>query len=412
MMVKTMGAMLLAGAAVVAGCGSDAEKKADDSVAVSVNGVELRQSTIDADVEKMMKAQGDKIPAEQRGYARQMMANQLVQSFIVENVLVANAKAAGVAVTDADRKEREAEFLKAVARMPDAPKSIAEYFEKFPLGEERARAEFENGILIDKYIKENQAKAAPAKDYEAEAQKMIDNVVSNNATAATSEADALKKIKELKAQLDKVPAADLATKFAELAKANSACPSSAKGGDLGEFTHGQMVKEFDEVAFAQPVGKVSDPVKTQFGYHLVMTTKKTPAVEAKGDKPASPEKVQASHILVKTEKAQKVPSKADVVGYLKKQDERNFMQKFVMDQVRQAKIEASEAYKQFLPQSNEPPKPKAAPAKAAPTKTAPAKAKAAPAKTVVETAPVKAVPAKKPAGKPAAAKPVEKKEAK
>ena len=59
MMVKTMSAVLLAGAVVVAGCGSDAEKKAEDSVAVSVNGVELRQSKIDADVEKMMNAQCD-----------------------------------------------------------------------------------------------------------------------------------------------------------------------------------------------------------------------------------------------------------------------------------------------------------------------------------------------------------------
>ncbi|MBO7684266.1 MAG: peptidylprolyl isomerase [Kiritimatiellae bacterium] len=398
MTIKTMGAVLLAGA-VAAGCGSDADKdkKADDSVAVSVNGVELRQSAIDADVEKMMNAQGDKIPAEQRGYARQMMANQLAQSFIVENVLVAKAKAEGITVTDADRKEREAEFVKAVARMPDAPKSMAEYFKKFPLGEERARAEFENGILIDKLIKASQAKAAPAKDYEAEAQKTIDNIVSNNAAAAASEAGALKKVKDLKAQLDKVPAKDLAAKFAELAKANSACPSSAKGGDLGEFTHGQMVKEFDEVAFAQPVGKVSEPVKTQFGYHLVMTTKKTPAVEAKGDKPAVPEKVQASHILVKAEKAQKVPSKADVVGFLKKQDERDFMQKFVMDQIRSAKIEASEAYKQLLPQTSEPQKPAAAPAKA--QKPAPAKAqKPAPA-------PAKA------ADKAKTAKPVEKKEA-
>ena len=371
MMIKTMGAMLLAGA-MVAGCGPKAETKAEgaaakanDSVAVSVNGVELKQSTIDADVEKLLAAQAGKIPSEQLEYARQMMANQVVQSFIVENVLVVKAKAEGFTVTDADRKEREAEFLKAVARMPDAPKSLEEYFKKFPLGEERARAEFENGILIDKFIKANMAKANPDKDYEAEAQKMIDNIVSNNATAATSEADALKKIKELKAQLDKVEAKDLAAKFAELAKAHSACPSSAKGGDLGEFTHGQMVKEFDEVAFAQPVGKVSDPVKTQYGYHLVMTTKKTPAVEAKGDKPAVPEKVQASHILVKTEKVQKVPTKADVVGYLKKQDERSFMQKFVMDQVREAKIEASEKYKHFLPQSNEPPKPKAPPAKEA-----------------------------------------------
>ena len=408
MTIKTMGAMLLAGA-MVAGCGSNAETKADgvaaktnDFVAVSVNGVELRQSTIDANVEKILAAQGGKIPPEQLEYARQMMANQVVQSFIIENVLVVKAKAEGFTVTDADRKEREAEFLKAVARMPDAPKSIEEYFKKFPLGEERARAEFENGILIDKFIKANMSKAAPAKDYEAEAQKMIDNIVSNNATAATSEADALKKIKELKAQLDKVEANDLAAKFAEFAKAHSACPSSAKGGDLGEFTHGQMVKEFDEVAFALPVGKVSDPVKTQFGYHLIMTTKKTPAVEAKGEKPAAPEKVQASHILVKTEKTQKVPKKADVVGYLKKQDERSFMQKFVMEQVAAAKIEANEKYKHFLPQSSEPPKPKAA----APAKVAPAQKPAA-KKAVLETAPVKA-----PSAKEAGSGPVEKKQAK
>ena len=123
MMVKTMGAMLLAGAAVVAGCGSDAEKKADDSVAVSVNGVELRQSTIDADVEKMMKAQGDKIPAEQRGYARQMMANQLVQSFIVENVLVANAKAAGIAVTDADPRNARRSSSRPSPACPTRPRA-------------------------------------------------------------------------------------------------------------------------------------------------------------------------------------------------------------------------------------------------------------------------------------------------
>ena len=251
-------------------------------------------------------------------------------------------------MTDADRKAREEEFLKATAKMPDAPKSVGDYFKKFPLGEARARAEFENGILIDKMIKAEQAKA-PKKDYAAEAQKTIDNIVSNNAVAAKSEGEILKKIKDLKAQLDKVPAAELAKKFAELAKANSACPSSAKGGDLGEFTHGQIVKEFDEVAFKLPLNKVSDPVKTQFGYHLVMVTKKVPSVEAKDGKPAEPEKVQASHILLKAEKVQDVPKKEDVVKFMEKQSERSFMQEFVQKQIKSAKIEASEDYKRFLP---------------------------------------------------------------
>ena len=358
MNIKTIGVAVLAGA-MIAGCGKNEEQaespkagqkesQKEDAMAVSVNGEKLMQSAIDADVETIVKAQGDKIPAEQLEYAKQSIANQVVQSFIIEKVLVAKAKSMDLAVTDEDRKAREKEFLDAVAKRPDAPKSVEEYFKKFPLGEARARAEFENGILIDKMIKTERAKAAK-KDYAAEAQKIIDNVVSNNASAKTAEADALKKIQELKAQLDKVPAAELAAKFAEFAKANSACPSSAKGGDLGEFTHGQMVKEFDEVAFKNPVNTVSDPVKTQFGYHLVMVTKKTPAVEAKGDKPAEPEKVQASHILIKAGNVQEVPKAENVIKYLEKQDERTFMQEFVQKELKAAKLEASEEYKRFLP---------------------------------------------------------------
>ena len=346
MNMRMIGAAVLA-SAMIAGCGKNKEKQ-EDVMAVSVNGEKLMQSAIDADVEKIVTAQGGKIPAEQLEYAKQSIANQIVQSFIIEKVLVAKAKEGGFAVTDADRKAREEEFLKATAKMPDAPKSVGDYFKKFPLGEARARAEFENGILIDKMIKAEQAKA-PKKDYAAEAQKTIDNIVSNNAVAAKSEGEILKKIKDLKAQLDKVPAAELAKKFAELAKANSACPSSAKGGDLGEFTHGQMVKEFDEVAFKLPLNKVSDPVKTQFGYHLVMVTKKVPSVEAKDGKPAEPEKVQASHILLKAEKVQDVPKKEDVVKFMEKQSERSFMQEFVQKQIKSAKIEASEDYKRFLP---------------------------------------------------------------
>ncbi len=60
--------------------------------------------------------------------------------------------------------------------------------------------------------------------------------------------------------------------FAELAKAHSKCPSGAKGGALGTFGPGQMVKEFDEVVFSAPIGEVQGPVKTQFGYHLLEVT--------------------------------------------------------------------------------------------------------------------------------------------
>lgn len=66
--------------------------------------------------------------------------------------------------------------------------------------------------------------------------------------------------------------------FEEAAKESSTCPSGAKGGDLGTFGRGQMVKEFDEAVFNDPpVGEVMGPVKTQFGYHLIRVDQLNPA---------------------------------------------------------------------------------------------------------------------------------------
>jgi len=63
--------------------------------------------------------------------------------------------------------------------------------------------------------------------------------------------------------------------FGEMAKQHSKCPSGQSGGDLGSFSPGQMVKEFDEVVFAGDVGTIHGPIKTQFGFHLIDITART-----------------------------------------------------------------------------------------------------------------------------------------
>jgi parvulin-like peptidyl-prolyl isomerase len=88
-----------------------------------------------------------------------------------------------------------------------------------------------------------------------------------------TEAEALAKVTELRAKI--VAGAD----FGDVAKENSDDKGSgANGGDLGSFGHGQMVPEFDKEAFLLPVGQISQPVKSQFGYHLIK-------VEAHSTKP-------------------------------------------------------------------------------------------------------------------------------
>jgi peptidyl-prolyl cis-trans isomerase C len=95
-----------------------------------------------------------------------------------------------------------------------------------------------------------------------------------------TEAEALARAQDLRAKI--VAGAD----FATIAKAESDDAGTAvKGGDLGTFRHGQMVPTFDKEAFALPVNQISEPVKTQFGYHLIkITSRKSKTFEeAKGE---------------------------------------------------------------------------------------------------------------------------------
>ena len=86
------------------------------------------------------------------------------------------------------------------------------------------------------------------------------------ATARHILVDSEDKCSEIKTEIEK------GTEFGDAAKANSSCPSSSQGGDLGKFGPGQMVPEFDKAVFNGDVGVVYGPIKTQFGYHLLEVT--------------------------------------------------------------------------------------------------------------------------------------------
>jgi hypothetical protein len=112
-------------------------------------------------------------------------------------------------------------------------------------------------------------------------------VAVTGASQGSSDLDVLKQITGMKAQID------AGASFEELAQKHSLCPSGARaGGDLGEFSRGMMVKPFEDAAFSQQLNVVGEPVKTDFGYHLIKVTARD---EEKGT-------VKASHILLAPKK--------------------------------------------------------------------------------------------------------------
>ena len=78
--------------------------------------------------------------------------------------------------------------------------------------------------------------------------------------------ESLLKVKKIRAMINSPE------DFIREAESCSDCPSSCQCGDLGYFTRGKMVKDFEDLAFSLQINEISQPVKTQFGYHIIMVT--------------------------------------------------------------------------------------------------------------------------------------------
>ena len=150
----------------------------------------------------------------------------------------------------------------------DAKKNMYEYNAEFKAQMEKVKED----MLISFAMAKTFEAVKPAT--EEEIQKFYEENKNNFVSGESVNASHILVDSEEKANelLEKISKGEIS--FEDAARQNSSCPSSENGGNLGEFTRGQMVPEFDEAAFSMVAGEVKGPVKTQFGYHLIKLNSK------------------------------------------------------------------------------------------------------------------------------------------
>lgn len=246
--------------------------------------IEIKRADVDEMVDAMFKSNAGMIPPEQADEARASIRGSVIRQLTLQALLKREADKASVEVTDAEVDE----FF---AKASGGRGTIEEIAERSGMSMEKFRSMLASNLRIEKML---DAKAAGLPDPTDEQIKAkFDEIVAANPDAlkvsemveashilvkvdeTTTDEDAKKKIDGIREQL-------LAgTNFAELAKSSSDCPSKERGGSLGKFGRGNMVKEFEEAAFAQEIGAVGEVVKTQFGYHVIRVDAKEAAREIK-----------------------------------------------------------------------------------------------------------------------------------
>jgi peptidyl-prolyl cis-trans isomerase C len=253
-----------------------------NDIAVMVNDIVITESEVDARMKPFLERAAGRIDPNMIEQYKRRLRTQALDGMILERIMDEQVKKAGITISDSDVNDKIGELLAQQGMTMEGLKSMlvaqGQSFDEF-------KQQMKKGLTYEKFVDHqvgpveiNDADALNyykenEEDYNKPEEVRASHILIKVAQSATEEEKAAAKAKIEKLLKELKGGAD----FATLARENSDCPSRVKGGDLGFFERGSMVKPFEDAAFGMQPGQMSDVVETQFGYHIIKITERKPA---------------------------------------------------------------------------------------------------------------------------------------
>jgi peptidyl-prolyl cis-trans isomerase C len=258
------------------------------ATSVEVDGQKLTNAEVNARVEQKLAQIGAQIPPERLEEVKGKIRKETIDAFV--NLTLLKKEIAGKKITASD-KEISAFIDQIKGNMPPG-QSIDEFLKHNNMDMAKLREEIGTNIKISKLITQEVGGSLKVTDkdvidfYTKNKQMFLkpESVHARHILVASDSKDD-EKIKAQKlAKAEGIRAKLVAGEdFAKVAAKDSDCPSKEKGGDLGTFGRGQMVKAFDDAAFSQAPKAIGPVVKTDFGFHIIQVLDHTAAETVKLD---------------------------------------------------------------------------------------------------------------------------------
>lgn len=252
--------------------------KKDQAAIVNGEGISLEELDEEVSlISDQMASSGQPIPAERKEEFRM----QVLDSMISRKLLLDEAEERNIGLSEEDVNARIDEIKAQFPTEEEYRTALAQQ----GLTEDRLRKDLKDNLVIQELLTREVEDKIVISDQEARgfydenpeqflqpAQIQASHIILtlNENIGEDEKADVRKRLEEIKSRIES------GEDFAQVAEETSEGPSAPRGGDLGYFSRGQMVKPFEDAAFALDIGELSEIVETQFGYHLITVTDKKP----------------------------------------------------------------------------------------------------------------------------------------